>query len=229
LSFFFTKDYSCDTISCILELHGGFILSDEKLTGNSLKEKLLDVSMQLFNENGFVETSVQSISDAANVSKGSFYYYYKDKEFLLYEICRESFKGLLSTVRKISASEVISPPEQIRQIIRSCIYSVYEDSASSIAYFTFVQEGRHLNPEHKIEAKKWRREYLDCIRKVIKRGVLQGDFKNDLDQGILAYAIIGMSMWTAHWYTPGGRLNLDEIADIYCGILFSGISAKSAD
>ena len=44
------------------------------------EEKLLKISYILFLKNGFDNTSIQDITDAANLGKGTFYSYFKDKD-----------------------------------------------------------------------------------------------------------------------------------------------------
>ena len=44
------------------------------------EEKLLKISYILFLKNGFDNTSIQDITDSANIGKGTFYSYFKDKD-----------------------------------------------------------------------------------------------------------------------------------------------------
>mgnify|MGYP003395515101 CR=1 FL=1 len=46
------------------------------------REKLLDSAQQLMLAKGFVATTVDEICDAAGVTKGSFFHYFKSKEDL---------------------------------------------------------------------------------------------------------------------------------------------------
>ena len=46
-------------------------------------ERLLRHAIILFAQRGFDATSVQDIVDAANVTKGAFYYYFTSKDDLL--------------------------------------------------------------------------------------------------------------------------------------------------
>ncbi len=46
---------------------------------NDKKERLMDTGFKLFLEKGIKDTSIQDIVDNANVAKGTFYLYFKDK------------------------------------------------------------------------------------------------------------------------------------------------------
>ena len=60
------------------------------------KDKILEEALKLFLEKGFNETSVDEITKASSISKGSFYTYFKSKEELLETILKE----LLNNVEK---------------------------------------------------------------------------------------------------------------------------------
>ena len=47
------------------------------------KQEFLDAAQKLFYEQGYDQTSVNTIIDAVGVSKGTFYHYFKSKEDLL--------------------------------------------------------------------------------------------------------------------------------------------------
>ena len=46
---------------------------------NNKENRLLDTAFKLFTEKGITDTSIQEIVDNANVAKGTFYIYFKDK------------------------------------------------------------------------------------------------------------------------------------------------------
>ena len=46
---------------------------------NDKKQRLLDTAFSLFSDKGIKNTSIQEIVDSANVAKGTFYLYFKDK------------------------------------------------------------------------------------------------------------------------------------------------------
>ena len=46
---------------------------------NDKKQRLLNTAFTLFTQKGIKDTSIQEIVDNANVAKGTFYLYFKDK------------------------------------------------------------------------------------------------------------------------------------------------------
>ena len=51
-----------------------------------IPERLMRVSVELFARNGYAQTSVQQIVDAAGVTKGALYHYFDSKDDLLFDI-----------------------------------------------------------------------------------------------------------------------------------------------
>ena len=68
------------------------------------EDRLLDTAYQLFTEKGIKETSVQDIVDNANVAKGTFYLYFKNKyelqDILITRKSRKLFADALASLRK---------------------------------------------------------------------------------------------------------------------------------
>src|SRR5688572_7080453 len=67
-------------------------------TRNSTKSQkrwasILETATDLFREKGFYASSMQDISDAVGIKKGSLYYYVRSKEELLFEILKDLHKG----------------------------------------------------------------------------------------------------------------------------------------
>ena len=52
------------------------------------KEKIIDAATRYFCENGFYTASIRKLAQAANISIGSFYFYFKDKDELFLEVMR---------------------------------------------------------------------------------------------------------------------------------------------
>lgn len=71
---------------------------------NEKKNRLLETAFKLFTEKGIKSTSIQDIVDNANVAKGTFYLYFKDKyeirDVLITKKSEKLFSEALSNMRK---------------------------------------------------------------------------------------------------------------------------------
>jgi len=71
---------------------------------NEKENRLLETAFKLFTEKGTKSTSIQEIVDNANVAKGTFYLYFKDKyeirDILITKKSKKLFLKALSSMRK---------------------------------------------------------------------------------------------------------------------------------
>ncbi|HNY12236.1 MAG TPA: TetR/AcrR family transcriptional regulator [Candidatus Wallbacteria bacterium] len=68
----------------------------------SKKEEILDLALTLFAEEGYDNTGVQKIVDAADVKKPTLYHYFGSKEGLLDEMLEQYYTPFLEELLKIS-------------------------------------------------------------------------------------------------------------------------------
>ena len=62
----------------------------------------------------------------------------------------------------------------------------------------------------------------EMFQKELEDGIRQGKFL-PVDVQVTAYGILAMTTWVSSWYSPRGRLSLEEIADIYSDMVLRGI------
>jgi TetR/AcrR family transcriptional repressor of nem operon len=86
----------------------------------NVKEQILTTSAQLLHSKGFNATSVQDITDAAGVPKGSFYNHFSSKEALGLEVLQRYIDGVgaLAAVLKDSS---LAPKQRLQQYFESMI------------------------------------------------------------------------------------------------------------
>lgn len=85
---------------------------------NDKEQRLLDEGYKLFTEKGIKETSIQNIVDNANVAKGTFYLYFKDKyELRDVLIMKKSRKLFNDALKKLDRAKISVFADQIIFII----------------------------------------------------------------------------------------------------------------
>jgi hypothetical protein len=88
--------------------------------------------------------------------------------------------------------------------------------------FIANSELRGITAEHYRTIVNQRDEYESIFQDLIRQGTQKGVFA-DVDVKILSYAILTLCTAGATWYKPGGRLTVDEIANIYENFIISGL------
>ena len=89
---------------------------------NDKKQRLLNTAFNLFTQKGIKDTSIQEIVDNANVAKGTFYLYFKDKyEIQNILIAKKSEKLFSDALEKLHKNYIESFPDQIIFVINNII------------------------------------------------------------------------------------------------------------
>lgn len=84
----------------------GFVMTTRQENALKTRQKLLDVTNELIKEKGFYKLSIGDITERAGVAKGTFYIYFKHKEEIVLEICKNLFKETQLKLDKIKDSNI---------------------------------------------------------------------------------------------------------------------------
>lgn len=82
------------------------------------REHILEVARKEFFNKGYGAASINTIVDAADVTKPTVYYHFKNKEGLFKALVEESFERMFET-RRTALDENLSIEKQIAQVIAS--------------------------------------------------------------------------------------------------------------
>ena len=193
-----------------------------KSNNSERRAEICKKAMDLFIEKGFAATPLSEIARVSQMSKANLYYYYPNKEQLLYEIhlnhLRENFIPLLDKTEQIAV-----PLERLRFFLRNFTLQCTTTKSAPV----LVGELRSLSRAHQNEILTiWRRGY-DMIRGAIKE--LQTSRKaKEARLSFLTFLGAGMVFWTLHWWDYSRRDNADELADLVTEVFLNGmLSADS--
>ncbi|MHB1652733.1 MAG: TetR/AcrR family transcriptional regulator [Desulfitobacteriaceae bacterium] len=79
-------------------------LSRRERKRRETQEKIFSSAMQLFRRQGVVGTSIEQITQQADVGKGTFYNYFSSKEAVVLEFSRRAYKDILAHRREKGSS-----------------------------------------------------------------------------------------------------------------------------
>ena len=181
------------------------------------REKIIDVAADLFGEKSYAGTSVRDISHALDVSIATIYYYFKNKEDLLFNIIESCGEDLLVNINK--AIEGSSDPlERLRNMLVRHICLTQEKKNKLKVY---VEEQTHLSKGFKNIIFKQHRKiydtYVNQLKELRRLKLIQTD-----SLPIAAFAIFGMVNWCYRWYREDGAIPIEEVAKRLIDVFFYG-------
>lgn len=185
-----------------------------------MKGKLTQQSILLFERKGFSETSIQDIVESLGVTKGTFYYYFNSKEQLLMAIHLGYIDDLLQRQEEILKQNVASR-KKVEQMIGLLINDIEQYGPSGRVFF---REMRHLTDENADEVKGKREQFRKNIELLIRDGMIGQEFRQDLQPGIVAFTILGVTNWSYQWFNPAGEISAEDLSGIYSDVILNGIT-----
>jgi AcrR family transcriptional regulator len=183
------------------------------------RQEILRAALRAFRERDYHVTTLDDIADLLGVRKTTLYYYFADKDAILYECHRESLaelEGILEHARQFS-----SAAERLRYVIREHVRVMTETLEGSPLAF----EVSALSPSRQSEIVAGRDRYESALRRIISSGVQNGEFRR-VEPKIAVFTILGSINWIARWYRPEGSLHAEELGQAYADHLVGGLVCK---
>jgi AcrR family transcriptional regulator len=186
-----------------------------------IPEKLMRVSVELFAEQGYAQTSVQQVVDAAGVTKGALYHYFKSKDDLLFDI----YDRILSLQRE-HLDEIVARGLPVAETMRLACEDVLVTSIEWLHEGTVFFRSQHmLSEDRQLEVKHRRREYNDAFEALLAAGQREGVFRSDIPAAVLIAHFFSDVHYLGQWYSPSGAQTKEQLAAEITELYLTGIAA----
>jgi AcrR family transcriptional regulator len=194
---------------------------DRSRSRSDLKRaEILKSAAVAFRRRGYHGASVEQIADALQMTKGSLYYYFKNKEEILYfchDYSLDILLGLLADVERQAAP----PDAKLRKLIVAFVHMIIDELHGT----ALTLDPQALSPPllKKIVAK---RDVFDHgVRRILQDGIDRGLFAPG-DAKLLSFAMLGAVNWITRWYDPKGRASSQQIGERFADYLVAGLQAS---
>ncbi len=184
-----------------------------------MRQTILRAAARVFRRRGFAETGMRDIAEAADLSPGNLYYYFKSKHELLYFCQDHSLDRMLATCRGVQAGE-LGAAERLGAVIRAQVACMLDELDGAAAH----TEVEALPPRLRSRIVAKRDRYEAEVRRIVTQGVRSRQFA-PCDPVLVTRALLGAVNWTARWYRPEGEQRPAAIADGFASYLVRGLLA----
>ena len=155
------------------------------------REEIIHAAKKLIIEKGYRKTSVQDITDEAGIAKGSFYTYFKSKDYLMETLLIEKLENRSGSVKEIIASEG-SLEDIIREYVKYYLTVTVDDAEFILVMTTMMRSVDSIGEVviERLEKDKARRkqEFINILKK-FKDEV---DIKEERDYERYGLLVFGM-------------------------------------
>ncbi len=151
----------------------------ERLLPQQRKAQIIQTALGLFKDKGYENTTVADIIDAADISKGGFYYHYDAKEDLLEDIAQMFVGEVLAIMEQIASRDDLSALEKTNEYIRQVNSFKKQRTAKVAAMLSEMYSGgKNVQLENKIFG-YGQKVVAPVMKSIIEQGVEEGDFDTD--------------------------------------------------
>jgi len=142
------------------------------------RQQIMVAAKRVFSEKGFNKATMEDIAQEAELSPGTLYLYFKNKEELYASLSLRILQYLLLRVEHVIEEKGADTEAKIK-LLMDAMYDVYEFDPLIIINMFHLQSSetlKNLSPELLAEIKALSRKSLGSIAKIFKDGVDDGLF-----------------------------------------------------
>ncbi len=194
--------------------------SETGRTGQKL-ERLLATAASLMASQGYGQTSIRHVARETGFSLAGMYYYFKNKEDLLFQIQHRTFAALLELQEGVAAADG-EPDEKLHQLVGNHL-SYFTNHFNELKVCTFELES--LQGERFRIIAALRRRYFICLAQVVAEVMGRSSKHAVSDPLVRRYSlfIFGMLNWIFMWFDPERDGPVAQLGDEMIGLILPGL------
>lgn len=186
-----------------------------------IRERLFRAALALFANKGFAETTVEDITEAADVGKGTFFNYFPSKEHILIAFGEMQLGKLEAAIAEVRRSN-----EPIPQFLRSLGARMTQEPARNPEIMRALLQA-YLSTTPVREAMMDLQKRVQALHtQMIQLGQEQGEIRNDLPAEEIAYAFRQTIFGTVLIWSLFGDATLQARIESAFNLLWTGIASR---
>ena len=191
---------------------------DRQAMAEAKLEQFLRVAMDSFNRIGVHATSIEQCAGELNLTKGAFYYYFQNKEELLYLCYRRAIRF------NWQAAVHLTPRDPVeREILWR--RSLFERHVSDYGPFPIYHHVTFLAPAHRQEIMdelmRQQETDVDIVQKAVDAG-----YYRPMEAYLAEKVRAGLTNWFPAWFSRSGRATPSGVADNHSRLFLYGLKPR---
>jgi AcrR family transcriptional regulator len=179
--------------------------------------EILRSAAAAFRRHGYHGASMDSIAHALDMTKGNLYYYFKDKEEILF-VCHDYSLDILLDRLKEAESGPFVPEQLLHKLIVAFVHMMIDELHGT----TLTLDIHALSPRRLRTIIGKRDKFDHGIRRIVEAGIDAGVFRKG-DPKLITFAILGAMNWIPRWFDPSGPSRSEEISHAFADYLIAGL------
>ncbi len=152
------------------------------------KQRILTEAANLIHTKGFNNTSIQDILDASSVTKSNFYYHFKSKEALGFEVLAQRFRFFYAfAIEPSLGNKELRATQRVNAFLDKVLgLGALPEGELGCPFGNLAQEMSAIDEPLRQSLSAFFRDGAQGLEKCFEEGKERGDFKKDLPSNQLA-------------------------------------------
>jgi AcrR family transcriptional regulator len=185
-----------------------------------LRERLFRSALALFASKGYAETTVEDITRAADVGKGTFFNYFPSKEHILMAFGEMQLGKLETIVREAQQSD-----RSMREVMRTLVHRMTEEPIRNPAIIRALLQANLSSLPVRGEMLRIHDRNRALLGQLIRHGQERGEVRADLPPEEIAQVWRQIIFGTLLFWSLSGDHTLTERIEMSIQLLWDGIAA----
>jgi AcrR family transcriptional regulator len=183
------------------------------------RQRILDVAVELFQDQGFDQTSVDEIAARADISRGTCFNYFPNKEDILREIALRELEHLQTLAEDDQTGSAVAT---IRHVMR-CLVA---DTLPYLRVTRYVFLGAMLYPS---DETAFHVRLGSILGELVQKAQIQGEIRADLSSPEVVQAITGTYLAAIFEHIAQSKATPDAAASVkrIIDMIFVGIAGPN--
>jgi AcrR family transcriptional regulator len=187
------------------------------------RRRLIKSATELFAHQGYRDTSVQQIADAAGTSRGSIFWHFGSKEGLLWAVSEKLFARWENEILVPEVGEATGI-EAVRRSLEAHRAFLTGETDAHRLFYVLMFDALGPRPDLAQEFARLHRHFKKLGAAWIGLGVDRGDVRPDADPEALAVAIVGALGGIAYQYIlDPDAVDLERVYSALARVLERGL------
>lgn len=183
------------------------------MAASDRRVEILKSAAAAFRRRGYHGASVDEIASALEMTKGNLYYYFRNKEDILYACHEYSLDILLHLLHEVR-DEQTAADQKLRKLILAFVHLTLDELQGT----ALTLDPDALSPPLFAKVVAKRDEFDRGLRAIIKQGMDQGLLARG-DPKMIEFAMMGAVNWITKWFDPEGPMTSQAIGEAFADYL----------
>jgi AcrR family transcriptional regulator len=184
------------------------------------QSSILRAASEVIARDGFEGASMRAMAARGRLGLSGIYYYYKNKDELLYAIQHHAFSDLVGSLKE-RLGALKTPEQKLRAIIENHFQFFVENTNE---FRVCVHEINSLSGKYYKNILAVRQEYFRLVRDVISEVLRRSQYEIDM----ATFFLFGSLNWVYMWYDPVKNSDIQRVTTQFLKVILKGINGSKA-